>query len=405
MANQIRIDQAQLRGIRLRAQLLRPAAGSAGSGLHTVAAGVSEAAGPFRGGAGDPGVAAVATAGETLLAAQGQDWNAVRFALSLRAGDATQAQVNAAFDSGRLVRSWPMRGTLHVVPARDIGWVLRLLSAPVLAGAEKRRAAIGLELTRIEGLRAHAETVLAGGGALSRDELFLSAERSGLSFAGPQRYHAIWYLAQTGTLVFGPVRGDEQLLVLAQEWIGAPRELDDVEGMRELAWRYLCGHGAATARDLAWWAKCGLTRARRAIESNADRLTAVEADGTGYAVPTALLADGGLRAQTDEGSGPAAEPLLLPGFDEYFLGYQDRDPVVDPEFAARIVPGNNGVFRPILVVAGRVAGTWARRVGAGAVTVTVEPFAPLATATREGLAASAARYGDYLGLPVRCEVV
>ena len=62
-----------------------------------------------------------------------------------------------------------------------------------------------------------------------------------------------------------------------------------------------------------------------------------------------------------------AEPRavhLLPGFDEFVLGYGDRSAVLDPAFAERIVPGNNGMFRPTIVVDGRVVGTW-RTVGTG----------------------------------------
>jgi Winged helix DNA-binding domain len=64
--------------------------------------------------------------------------------------------------------------------------------------------------------------------------------------------------------------------------------------------------------------------------------------------------------------------FLLPGFDEFVLGYGDRGAVLDPEFADRIVPGGNGVFRPTVVLGGRIVGTW-RRASKGA-TVEAEPF-------------------------------
>ncbi len=64
---------------------------------------------------------------------------------------------------------------------------------------------------------------------------------------------------------------------------------------------------------------------------------------------------------------------LLPGFDELVLGYANRSCTVPAEHAARIVPGGNGVFRPTVVVAGRVVATW--RTGRGkARPVEVEAF-------------------------------
>jgi len=66
--------------------------------------------------------------------------------------------------------------------------------------------------------------------------------------------------------------------------------------------------------------------------------------------------------------------FLLPGFDEFVLGYADRSCAVPPEFADRIVPGGNGMFRSTVVADGRVVGTW-RRTGSGSRRkLTAEPF-------------------------------
>jgi hypothetical protein len=66
--------------------------------------------------------------------------------------------------------------------------------------------------------------------------------------------------------------------------------------------------------------------------------------------------------------------FLLPGFDEFVLGYRDRRAVLDPEFAERIVPGNNGMFRATVVHGGRIVGTW-QWTGRGAKrTVTATSF-------------------------------
>jgi hypothetical protein len=57
--------------------------------------------------------------------------------------------------------------------------------------------------------------------------------------------------------------------------------------------------------------------------------------------------------------------VLLPGFDELILGYQDRRCVLAPELADRIVPGGNGMFRATVVSDGQVVGTW-KQAGRGA---------------------------------------
>lgn len=70
----------------------------------------------------------------------------------------------------------------------------------------------------------------------------------------------------------------------------------------------------------------------------------------------------------------AERVVLLPGFDEFLLGYSDRRAQLNPAFAARIVPGGSGVFRPTVLSAGRVVGTW-KPTGRGAQqTVAATPF-------------------------------
>ncbi len=77
---------------------------------------------------------------------------------------------------------------------------------------------------------------------------------------------------------------------------------------------------------------------------------------------------------------------LLPGFDEYLLGYKDRAAVLAPEHAHRIVPGANGIFRPMIVANGRIVGTWLRS------DLTTDLFAPLKRGQKPALAEALARY-------------
>ena len=97
--------------------------------------------------------------------------------------------------------------------------------------------------------------------------------------------------------------------------------------------------------------------------------------------------------------------LLLPGFDEYLLGYGDRSAVVAPEHAGRIVPGGNGLFRPTIVVDGRVAGTWRRTSRAGEIVVTPRLFGPPDAGLLAGLSDAARGYGSFLGQGARVATV
>jgi len=91
---------------------------------------------------------------------------------------------------------------------------------------------------------------------------------------------------------------------------------------------------------------------------------------------------------------------LLPGFDEYLLGYRDRSAALNPVHASKIVPGNNGMFMPTLVSDGRVVGTWRRTLKKRAVTATAQPFDALSAVEEDAFTTAAERYGRFLAMPV-----
>jgi hypothetical protein len=100
---------------------------------------------------------------------------------------------------------------------------------------------------------------------------------------------------------------------------------------------------------------------------------------------------------------PISRAYLLPGFDEYLLGYRDRSAVLYAEHAELVTPGGNGVFQPTLVADGRVCGTWRRSSPAQETKVRVLPFEPLSVPVRKALTTAADRYASFLGVPVALE--
>jgi hypothetical protein len=91
---------------------------------------------------------------------------------------------------------------------------------------------------------------------------------------------------------------------------------------------------------------------------------------------------------------------LLPSFDEYLLGYRDRGAMLDPAHATGVNPGGNGIFNPIVVIGGRVRGSWKRTIKRDRVDITATPFAAFTNREQRAIALEAERYGAFLGLPV-----
>ncbi|CCG02088.1 winged helix DNA-binding domain-containing protein [Blastococcus saxobsidens] len=303
-----------------------------------------------------------------MTALQGQDFPGAVTSVALRTAGRRREDVLAALDAGAVVRSWPMRGTLHLVAAEDLPWLLELLGPRAMAGLAGRRANLGLTEADAERARELAVAALSGGRRLARAELLAALEEGGVDISGQRGYHLLWFLAQTGTLCLGPTANGDQLFVLLDEWVREPRRPTRDDALAELALRYFRGHGPATVRDLVRWAGSTVRDVRAGIAVVRDELACLQVDGTEYFLdPETPDRYAAHREQ-------AREPLLLPGFDEFVLGYGNREAALDPAFADRIVPGGNGVFQPTVVVDGRITGTW-RFAGRGASrTVQAEPF-------------------------------
>ncbi|MBK4346106.1 winged helix DNA-binding domain-containing protein [Lacisediminihabitans changchengi] len=307
-----------------------------------------------------------------LFALQGQDFIQGGWALGVRAPGSRLSDLIAALDAGTIVRSAPFRGTLFFLPAEELRWVLGVTAPRTIAGSATRQRQLGLDEAILDRARAATIAALQGGKALARDEYFALLRSIDIDPSAQRGYHVIWHLAQTGLICWGPASGTQQALVLLDEWVSTSRDLSGDEALRELALRYFTGHGPATLRDFAWWAKLTLASARTGLALAADDLVELEHGGESYWASA---------REIDLASGRRRSTAVhaLPGFDEYLLGYTDRSLPLDDEHFARIVPGSNGIFLPMIVAGGRIVGTWRRAEKSGGVTVTPDAFGDLTT--------------------------
>jgi hypothetical protein len=334
-----------------------------------------------------------AAAGQPLVAALGgvQAQDPVAAALALRPrsrGVDAQAVWRARDDDRSVVWTWAMRGTLHLVAAADVGWILGLLGPIFVAAGRRRRLALGLTDELCERAVAELREILAAAGPLRRSELVRRLAAGGVTIdpAGQAPAHLVAYAALRGVVCRV---GDGPAYALLDGWLGgAPRPLEPDPALAELTRRYLGAHGPAGAADLAAWSGIGLRRARRGLELVAGELRAVPTpSGPGW-----MLAD----APQHPSRSPCQQVALLDYFDPYLLGYADRDLVLDRRFARRIQAGG-GFIRPAVLIDGRVVGTWRRRRSGDRLDVALELFEALPENAAGALEREAADVARFLG--------
>ncbi len=364
-----------------------------------------------------------------LLAMQAQDYAGALWAIGLRLPGSTLADIEQAIAARTIVRTWAMRGTLHFVAAEDVRWLLGLLAPRAIARFRTRHEQLGLDAKTFARARKLFSAALAGGRSRTRAEAMALLAAGGVSPNGQRGYHVLVQLAHEGLLVLGPRRNKQQTFVLLDEWVpptpqdAALAEQPREESLARLASRYLAGHGPATVADLARWAQIPKREALSAMDTVASVLNSAEIEGARYwwtAQSTDAAANGGsdnggTRNPEDSAAAAAHEATkssrtktrtrrdapvvhLLPGFDEYMLGYVGRGHQLGEHlepYGAKVAA--HGMLAPTIIVDGRAVGIWKRTLKSRTVAFTTTPFQHLTAKQRAGIAAEEERYARFLG--------
>lgn len=326
-------------------------------------------------------------------AVQAQDYLGSRWALGMRTRDASETDVEAAESRRAIVRTWPMRGTLHFVAAPDVRWLTQLLAPRVLArNAARIQREVGVDAAVIDRCRDVVTRALSGGRRLERTALYQVLEARRIRTSGSRGLHILGWLAMDGTLCLAGRSGKQHTFALLDEWIPAtpPRERD--AALAELAARYFSSHGPATTRDFCWWAGITAKDAQLAVDGAGKRLAREVIEARVY------YCGAGTRRRIRGAATPRVK--LLPAYDEYTVGYADRALLASD--AAR--QNAMGLLGPAVIADGIVIGHWKRSLGKDGVQVAARVLRPLASSENEALHASANAYGRFLGQPVSLEI-
>jgi hypothetical protein len=332
---------------------------------------------------------------------QAQDERAALLAVRVRSTGLQDTDVKRALVEERsVIRTWGQRGTLHWLAAADIGWLLQLLSPVFIAGDQRRRRELGLdEDTCLKGIGIIRDA-LAREGPLTRAELVEQLALHGLRIEGQARPHLLYRAAFEGVICYGPERWaeggmgrTEPTYVLLSDWVSEEDRKplpSEAEAYVELTCRYLAAYGPATPKSQAAWSGLPITKIRAAWQQLGDQLLEVEIDGMSAWMLKA-------RAAWVKEIAPTFPIVrLLPFFDIYLLGYQNRDLVIEPGHAKRVNAGG-GMLNPTLLIDGRVVGIWKSTRRKDSLEVEVEPFDRLASEVLPGLEAEVGDLGRFLG--------
>jgi hypothetical protein len=305
---------------------------------------------------------------------QAQDATAAMLALRVRSRGLLATDVeHARVQERSIIRTWGLRGTLHLLATEDLSWLLPLFGPVFVASSRRRREELGLdEPTCRRGMHL-IDTILANQGPLTRAELVERLAVHGLRLQGQARPHLLGRAALEGIICLGPDSGSEPTYVLLNDWVDQVDKastFSEEVAYTELTRRYIGAYGPTTPKDQAAWSGLPLSKIRQAWHSIANQLLEVEHAGA----PAWMLKK--YANWLDEQDTPLSAVRLLPRFDTYLLGYQNRDLVVPTRYAKRVNAGG-GMIHPTMLINGRVRGTWKTVHKGKQMRVHVELFEPL----------------------------
>lgn len=336
----------------------------------------------------------VVQAVSNLLAVQGQQVSALPHALLERTPGAKFSDVSTAFNQLELVRSRPMRGTVHITSAADYHWLRLTLNQRSTYSLRNQLVLGGISETDLETAWQLVKTH-AGEQGIRRKDMFALWVLSGLAVkaqnaTSPQappteqarvnRWCTLmmWELDRKGLVVEGPMGTNEHRFIdatcLPAATSAASGYKFDPANLRaarmEVARRYAYGHGPVSVADLARWAALPVTQARQALEDAASdssgikqiiRVKIEKNTFTPAAPPKAvkeynqlLYMRADLPDLLTDNLSQARRLIYLPAFDELHVGYRNRTCLTDEAGEKLICPNANGLFRPLIVNNGRL---------------------------------------------------
>lgn len=284
---------------------------------------------------------------EQMGCMQAQEYAAAKWAISCRIPGTSSAEVDNALETGALLRTHILRPTWHFVAPADIGWILQLTAPKIKAFNKPLHNKLNITDNDLKRSKKLFRKAITDQGPLTRQALTQILNKARINTDDIRMSFFLMDAELDGLICSGGRQGKQFTYDLLEHRAPDMKSLDSNTAIGELANRYFQSRGPATIHDFAWWSGLGITKAKQGLEMIRHRLSGTVVNGQAYWYPKST-------------SIPKKQPdslFLLPVYDEYAVAYKDRSDFLPASLTQK---AGNGIFKPIIVINGQVAGTWKR---------------------------------------------
>lgn len=296
-------------------------------------------------------------------AMQAQDFNMVKWAIGLRLNKATEKNIEAAINSGEILRTHVMRPTWHFVSCDDIYWLLDLTAPKLKASLKGRHKQLELTESVLKKSNKIIQKVLDEKKFGTRKELVTQLNKAKIPTDENRASHIFLNAELNKIICSGKMKGKENTYALLSERVNEPKSFNKQNALAMLATKYFKSHSPATLRDFVWWSGLNITDAKSGLEMIKKDLFSEKINEEEYWLYNSFSISKKIKDSV----------FLLPAFDEFLISYKDRSASIINEHASKAF-SKNGIFWPTIVVNGKVAGTWKRQIQKEKVLITIDLF-------------------------------
>jgi uncharacterized protein YcaQ len=295
----------------------------------------------------------------------------------------------------RLVKTWYMRGALHLLVADELPLYVAALRTRTNYRTRSWLKGHKVKLEEIDKITSEAWNSLDGR-ILTREELVNDIlKRAGFGPRVKQGMLSGWGsllhpAAYQGNLCFGPSRGKNVTFVRPDQWLTEWDEPSSEGALKILLRRFVTSYGPCSYKDFGHWWGVPESNARKILDLIKDELEEVEFEG----LRTWLGKEDVEHIRSLDHS-PSIR--LVPSFDPYVMFYSPRERLVEAKFRTKVFRQLAGWNSPVLLIDGAAAGIWQYRKRSSGIQVNVEPFRPLSSHERQQVKDETARLGEFLG--------
>lgn len=283
-----------------------------------------------------------------MCAIQAQDYQMAKWAIGLRINGVSEKTVNEAIDKGEILRTHLLRPTWHFVSSDDIHWLLELTAPHIRSTMKSRNKSLELTDTILNKSVLLITDALQGGKHLTREEMIWILEKSGIATKDNRGSHILSEAELGGIICSGESKGNKQTYALLNERVKENKRLSREDALKKIAGKYFSSHGPATLKDFVWWSGLPVKDARNALEMAKPHLSEERIDSSAY-------------YYKESSWFPEKTVFLLPAYDEFIISYKDRTASLSSLDHSKAV-SINSLFRPMIVINGRVSGLWRRTI-------------------------------------------